>query len=72
MSVQVSQVHGGAVGSSRTSLVNGELEVEECGFSVALVFLRVWAEGPGTARRRDSSFGEGVGRLGPAPAVLVV
>ena len=63
MSVQVSQVHGEAIGSGRMPLVNGELEVEDRGLSVVLMFLRFPAEGSRTFR------GKGVGRLGPAVLV---
>jgi len=72
MSVQVSHVHGEAIGSGRMPLVIGESEVEERGLSAVLMFLRVWAVDPRTTWGRDSDFEEGVRRLGPAPAVLVV
>jgi len=46
MSVQVSHVHGEAIGSGRMPLVIGVSEVEERGLSAVLMFLRVWAVGP--------------------------
>lgn len=64
ISVQLSHVHGNAIGSGRTPAVIWELKVEGRGVSAALEFFEVRAVG--------SNLEEGVRRLGPAPAVLVV
>jgi len=60
MSVQVSHVHGGAMGSGRTPLDIGELEVEGLGFSVTLTFLWVWVEGSEAVRGWGSDLDEGI------------
>jgi hypothetical protein len=69
MSVQASHVHGGAIRSGRTPLANGELEVEGRGPLATLTFLGIW--GFEMVRECDSDLGEGIRRLGPAPATLV-
>jgi hypothetical protein len=45
MSVQVSHVHGDAIGSGRMPSVIGKLEVEDRGLSGTFTFLGIWAEG---------------------------
>jgi len=60
MSVQVSHVHGEAIGSGRTPLDIGESEVEDRGFSVTLTFLWGWVEGSETIREWGPDLDEGV------------
>lgn len=71
MSVQVSHVHGEAVGSGRVPSVVWKLEVGKRGSLGKIISFGVWAEGSQPLRGRKSGL-EGVGRLGPAPEVFVV
>lgn len=72
MSVQVSHVHGDAIGSGRTPVVIGKSEVEDRGLSVTFALLRIRVEGFESVRGwYDSDIEEGVSLLGPALAVLV-
>jgi len=66
MSVQVSHVHGDAIGSGRIPLVIGKVEVEGGELWAALRFLWIWAEGLEAVRGCDPDLEEG-----PALDVLV-